>query len=381
MANEVIGIDWAAGGLKLAVRCLDQVAYQQLWWSSDVAEAPPLGDADPLPLAAFVKDHHLTGRPARVALQRRDVLMVSCRQGDVAASIESILPPPLTRWRWTCLPFDGGADLVVAVEASRVLALEKFLRAAGLRFASLAFVVDPHGGGAVTIDIGLNEAQVASRAPGGPLRVRRARREANDIVAAVGRAPVTTVHFTGGGAFDGTLVAELKERLSCEMILPSSPEDAMFRSAVVVAAGGGISLCDGARPVLARPRAWARGVGALALSLVFGSSAAVGRAERVFKERQRSIERAHRDAPTDIVASAVLARALAAIPPAVTLTDLDLNAGTREMTFDGAAGSQESVSLLVEGLAQARFIRARCVKTAVDESRRVKFSVVAGYDR
>lgn len=380
MASEIIGIDWAASGLKVAVPRLSGVLCRRWAWGDDVAEAPALGEADPSALRAFVLENGFAGHAVRVAVQRRDVLMLTCRNADDAQMVEQILPPPLTRWQWASTVFDKGPRVVVAIENDRVIALERFMACAGLSLAGVVLIVDPQGGGAATIDLGMNEARLIRRTPDGQLRLQRANRCVEDILVALQPVPVTTIHLVGGGALDMSFAAALRERLGCEVVAPASPQDALYRNALAAAAGAGLAVNDNQRFDPGRPRTWTGAVAALALSFVFGTSAVVARAQRAARIRQRTVAAADNHHGVDGLPSAtILARVFTAVPAAMTLNDVDVDVEARVITVDGLASSQETVALMIDRLAAASFVRPRCVKAAIDESRRVKFTVLAGY--
>jgi len=381
MANEIVGLDWAASGLKVAVHGLDRRHFRRWGWDGDVAEPPRLGEGDASALRDFVNEHRLENRPARVAIQRRDLLILSCRSEDAPEEIERILPHPSVRWHWTSAASGDGVRVVIAVEQERLRALERFVESAGLRFSAAVFAADTQGGGAITIDAGMNETRVLHRLSDGQLRVQRTRRHPADIADLVRGARVTTAHLTGGGALEATFVSELRGRLACEVVPPRSTDDAIFGAASMAATGGGITLCAGTGIAVRRFRTWLRAAAALSLTLACGSSAAAARADRLMKARQTSAEVILRAAVRgETPSSEVLGRALASIPDAVTLSAVDLDATARLITLEGAAASHPSVALMIERLAAASFTRPRCVKAALDEAHRVRFSVAAGYE-
>lgn len=369
MAGRIIGIDWAASGLKVAAMRESRRLSALIPWAASSSVPPALGQAAVSALREFVETNGLAGSEARVALHRRDFVLVSSPAG-------AMTPPedvwPRFGWRCATLRFEGvDGCLLAGIESACLERLHRFLESAGLRFTGVVLLIDPHGSGAMTVDLGAGGAQILFRRPGGLPRLQRVEGGDDDVRRALAGVPVTAVHLTGGGALDEGAVERLGLN-GAEMVRPRNAEAAVFGTAWAAANGGGFLIghraigAAGKRPL----SAFTAAVSALALVLSVAAEVPARTEAPVLSMAAGRSE---------VAPSSIVERALRAVPTGVALTDLIMDGPGGSLSLRGTAETHGDIERLVTSLSADSFRNARCTRAAETTSRRLAFDVAAGY--
>jgi hypothetical protein len=165
------------------------------------------------------------------------------------------------------------------------------------------------------------------------------------------------------------MVAALRKGFPGAVVGHANAIDGVFNVASRAARGDGCRLVDVFSPAR-RARRWVATVAAATLAVGAGGWS-------IATSRGRSQNGAPVREALRRTGSAVVADALNAVPPGMSLSSLDWNAEDRSLALSGLAPAQVGIDTFLSRLAPAVFSTARCVRTSVDDGGHVRFEAVA----